>query len=51
MKGGDGGRTKWSCELVIVFEDTETESPMGESPQSRSETFTFCPETSVGTVC
>lgn len=38
-------------ELVIVFEDTETESPMGESPLGRSETFTSCPQTCVGTVC
>lgn len=36
---------------MIAFEDVETESPMGESPHSRSETFTLCPQTCAGTVC
>lgn len=42
MDGGQNGAM--SRELVIVFEDAATESPMGESPHSTSETFTFCPQ-------
>lgn len=42
MDGGQNGAM--SRELVIVFEDAVTESPMGESPHSTSETFTFCPQ-------
>lgn len=42
MDGGQNGAV--SHELVIVFEDAATESPMGESPHSTSETFTFCPQ-------
>lgn len=39
-EGGDGRRTKWSNELE-VFEDTATESPMGESPHGRIWDFQF----------
>lgn len=48
----DGGQNRAiGGELVIVFEDTETESPMGKSPHSRSETFTLCPLTFCVCVC
>lgn len=35
----------WSVSWWFVFEDTETEIPIGKSPNSRSETFAFCPQT------
>ena len=53
MKGSEGRREEMDGgqsetmggESVIVFQDTETERPMGKSTHSRSETFTLCPQT------